>query len=438
MRSLRNISKYVVSSANYFRFLSVYRIPAINQIFQPFCIRIFRFVLIALILPFPMLTAAAQDNTEVKSHDFPDFQRRVEITNTDIGDYRYRAVISVFDTDRDEPQILHETTIGPNIMSGQYRLAVFSTGSPGFAVIAAAKEFYILELSSGRISPKQGPRFPDGSLMDSQSGNMSNFRIDSSGQFITGDALDMGRFTYDLSSPLQPIQIITPALPAEYWENLHSVIFVDRIIKSGIELDRRYDGSTLLIGAVDAGNIAVIARLLRAGASAESWSSRDSALSRAITTERKDIVYLLLDAGAYPRASDLLIELYGADNPGVAAVLFRRQNPPTTRPSELLGMKSADEMNSIGLDFHRQGRYENSLEYFTYASMKEPDSARGFFNQACALSLMGRIDEAVARLVMAAVIDAEWVAGYIGDPDLSPLHETAGFRQIAEMLDSIL
>ncbi len=91
---------------------------------------------------------------------------------------------------------------------------------------------------------------------------------------------------------------------------------------------------------------------------------------------------------------------------------------------------SAEELNKIGLGFHRKKDFHRSRTLFRYSVIRDKNYTRGYFNIACASSLLKDPDTAIDALKRAMSIDRPWVLKYINDPDLNNIRGNPGFKII--------
>lgn len=98
-------------------------------------------------------------------------------------------------------------------------------------------------------------------------------------------------------------------------------------------------------------------------------------------------------------------------------------------PSEFQNL-SSQQLIERGMEFHAKQQYTESLRFFEYAGIKDPQSHVAFFNQACAHSLLGRKQEALGSLRRAKEINSEWVLKNLADPDLAALKGEPDFLSL--------
>jgi len=334
------------------------------------------------------------------SYSFSELHRFVDISDD---------IVTVYETGGNERRLIRETVLEPFMFSGPHRILEPAAAEPEFLVLKGWKDFYLLELSSGLVSSRLIPRFPGGVLADAQSGNIQNIRLIPTRNRLTGKALDLGQFLYDVTDPLNPVQIDFTFPPGGSEEtgrsSINSFAYVEELIELGISLGSRHNRNTILNTVIEAKRIVAASLLLNAGVGTSVFGGRGTPLQYALTSGREDMVHLLLDYGADPEKPGLLNGLYDNEMQIVLKkILERRLRPPALIQFNQLDGMTADDLNEIGLNHHREGDYKVSLEIFSYASLKDPDSARGYFNQACALSLLGQYSQAVAKLAKSSAL----------------------------------
>ncbi len=91
---------------------------------------------------------------------------------------------------------------------------------------------------------------------------------------------------------------------------------------------------------------------------------------------------------------------------------------------------SAEQLNKIGLGFHRKKDFHRSRTLFRYSVIRDKNYTRGYFNIACASSLLNEPDTAIDALERAAAINRTWVLNHIKDPDLNNIRGNPRFKRI--------
>ena len=87
-----------------------------------------------------------------------------------------------------------------------YRLLEKFEGDKNFVVIAGSRRFFIYDVDADSLSDSVFPRFPYRDGVDAQTGQIINLQLSKDGLILTGEACDYGRFSFDLTNPLSPIQ----------------------------------------------------------------------------------------------------------------------------------------------------------------------------------------------------------------------------------------
>ncbi len=81
--------------------------------------------------------------------------------------------------------------------------------------------------------------------------------------------------------------------------------------------------------------------------------------------------------------------------------------------------RTAVSLNRTGLDYYRQGHYENAYESFSEAIVLRPDSAEFYYNRATAAEKLVRLGDADADLTKAIALHPGYVEAYRLRGDLS-------------------
>lgn len=85
-----------------------------------------------------------------------------------------------------------------------------------------------------------------------------------------------------------------------------------------------------------------------------------------------------------------------------------------TIPSELASL-NADTLNAKAMEFHKKGNYEESVRYFEYATVRDSQYYKGYFNMACAYSMLKKREPALQALSQALALNPEWVVANLTD-----------------------
>ncbi|KAB2933985.1 MAG: hypothetical protein F9K24_05830 [Leptonema illini] len=100
-----------------------------------------------------------------------------------------------------------------------------------------------------------------------------------------------------------------------------------------------------------------------------------------------------------------------------------------TIPAELASL-NADQLNAKAMEFHKTGNYEESARHFEYATIRDSQYYKGYFNMACAYSLLKREGAALKALNRALALNPAWVQANLNDADLAWLRSQPGFAEI--------
>jgi hypothetical protein len=218
---------------------------------------------------------------------------------------------------------------------------------------------------------------------------------------------------------------------------LHHAVRADRfgvaqvLLLSGADPNDNNDESTILNSAIATGDPALVRLLIAAGADVNAGDGAGAPLVHAARNGRGDIARLVMEAGADPNArfeGRTAAEIGGAAVARAIREALAGGIPRVRRiPADLAG-RDEQELTRIGLEHHGRGDYTRSLDLFAYSALAAPTQPRGHFNQACALTLLGRHDEAIAALAHAVVLGADWVSGNLDDGDLNGLRDVPAFQ----------
>ncbi|MFC1669193.1 hypothetical protein ACFL20_02295 [Spirochaetota bacterium] len=94
--------------------------------------------------------------------------------------------------------------------------------------------------------------------------------------------------------------------------------------------------------------------------------------------------------------------------------------------------KTVEELNKIGLSFHKKKDYMNSQKLFKYAIAKDNSFIKGYFNITCSYSLDNKKEDAIEALKKAMEIDKKYVLKYLNDSDLDNIRSLPYFREIVK------
>ena len=91
---------------------------------------------------------------------------------------------------------------------------------------------------------------------------------------------------------------------------------------------------------------------------------------------------------------------------------------------------SSEELNKMGMTYHKEKNYSESEKFFLYSTIKDPNYFKGFFNLACSQSLQNKEEEALNSLKTAFSINNSWVTKNQNDPDLNNIKNLPDFNKI--------
>ncbi|TFG58603.1 MAG: hypothetical protein E4H36_15220 [Spirochaetales bacterium] len=187
------------------------------------------------------------------------------------------------------------------------------------------------------------------------------------------------------------------------------------LLKAGANMDHQdYYGATALMYAAGSSNPEVFTILLSAGADG---TLKDKSGKTAFDLAKENPA--LGGTDPYTKVYDLSQADFSKDPVPL----------PSSFPAKLAGM-SEEEITAIALKYHGQGNYRESLNHFYYTTMIKPEAALGYFNMACAYSLLGYLGSSAEYLEIAFQNDETWTLSVIEDTDLNNLRPTSLFREI--------
>lgn len=96
----------------------------------------------------------------------------------------------------------------------------------------------------------------------------------------------------------------------------------------------------------------------------------------------------------------------------------------------------SDYYNGLGLTYYRQKNYHQALKLFSAAGEVDPNDATARYNEACALALLQRSDEAVASLAEALTLDPRLAKSARSDTDFAGIKTNGRFRELVEQADN--
>jgi tetratricopeptide (TPR) repeat protein len=97
-----------------------------------------------------------------------------------------------------------------------------------------------------------------------------------------------------------------------------------------------------------------------------------------------------------------------------------------------LNPERADFYNGLGLAYYRKKSYPEALKSFGTAIEVDPNDATAHYNEACVLSLMGRVDEAVTSLSEALTLDPRLTQTARSDQDFENIKRTLRFNELTQ------
>ena len=77
------------------------------------------------------------------------------------------------------------------------------------------------------------------------------------------------------------------------------------------------------------------------------------------------------------------------------------------------------------------GKNEEALSYFNKVILLEPSDELGWYNKACALSILNKKEEALDALTVAIALEPENILDMKDDKDLENIRSTERFNRLA-------
>lgn len=94
-------------------------------------------------------------------------------------------------------------------------------------------------------------------------------------------------------------------------------------------------------------------------------------------------------------------------------------------------------LESLGDLYTRLGRHEDGLEIDQLLTDRHPDNDMYWYNLACSLSLVGRIDDALRALETSVDRGYDDVAWMLKDSDLAAVRKTETFQRLIKRLKGV-
>ena len=92
----------------------------------------------------------------------------------------------------------------------------------------------------------------------------------------------------------------------------------------------------------------------------------------------------------------------------------------------------ADFYNGMGLAYYRKQALPEALKLFVTASELDPSDASARYNEACALSLLGRREDAIQILAEAITLDPRLMRSARHDTDFATIKDSLKFRELVQ------
>ena len=103
----------------------------------------------------------------------------------------------------------------------------------------------------------------------------------------------------------------------------------------------------------------------------------------------------------------------------------------------ILEPQRSDYYNGMGLAYYRMQDINKALSLFSTATQVDPQDAIARYNEACALALLGKSQEAINSLREALLIQPNLSKTAMADDDLKSLNNSTQFKQIISYAESI-
>jgi hypothetical protein len=88
----------------------------------------------------------------------------------------------------------------------KYALTLVHEGDRTFVVVKGMWHLFIYDVMNDQLSNLMRPDFPNGVGHDAQTGHLKNIELSDDGMTLSGYAMDLGDFKYDLTDLLNPVQ----------------------------------------------------------------------------------------------------------------------------------------------------------------------------------------------------------------------------------------
>ena len=92
--------------------------------------------------------------------------------------------------------------------------------------------------------------------------------------------------------------------------------------------------------------------------------------------------------------------------------------------------RTPEALNGVGVTYRMRNDLPAALEWYKKALSVDPDFGDAYYNMACIYALQGEKALALRYLQIAALNGYASAEGIDADPDLSPLHDEAGYRAL--------
>lgn len=142
----------------------------------------------------------------------------------------------------------------------------------------------------------------------------------------------------------------------------------------------------------------------------------------------KDLVKLLTEI-TEEGPGDSIVHAYLAEELSVR-VGNQKAAVSSYRNAIILDPTRSDYYNGLGLALYRQMNFEAALHEFSRATEIDPGDASARYNEACALALLGRGEEALYSLREALQLEPQLIEQAKVDKDFASINTSSSFQQL--------
>jgi hypothetical protein len=169
-------------------------------------------IIILLFLLLPNFIFAKDSIKTISEIQFESINKVVRVSadsstyDNNLGD-SYR-LLQVFSFSNNNLELIRQIILPVNLSPDfPYKLILKFDGHRKFAVIKGNRIFYIYDVLADSLSEPIKPGLTIEEAVDAQTGMLINLKLSADGNTLSGEAMDMGAFSFDLSNPLKPKQL---------------------------------------------------------------------------------------------------------------------------------------------------------------------------------------------------------------------------------------